>query len=182
MQLSQIRLGDKDITEGAPNAGDVSASFSRGFGTVLDSGTTFIYLPSLALAAFKATLQAALPEQHGLGSLLHPRQIAGPDPAFADVCYDLTGASMSTLQSVYPNMTLVFADASLTLPPENYLFAWGDAKPSAFCLGVFDHGDSGVLLGAIAVRDVLITYDRAGGRVGFRQTSCTRLMERLMRS
>ena len=61
--------------------------------------------------------------------------------------------------------------------PANYLFAWGDAKPDAFCLGVFDHGDSGVLLGAIAVRDVLVTYDRAQQRVGFLPTNCTHFME-----
>jgi hypothetical protein len=36
------------------------ADFSRGYGTVLDSGTTFTYLPSSAYKAFMASLMAAI--------------------------------------------------------------------------------------------------------------------------
>lgn len=40
---------------------DVSqADFARGYGTVLDSGTTFTYLPTSAYKAFMASLMAAI--------------------------------------------------------------------------------------------------------------------------
>jgi hypothetical protein len=136
---------------------------------VLDSGTTFIYLPTGAFTGFKAAVQAGI-------AATGARSLAGPDPSFVDVCYEVSGASTSSLGAFFPNMTLQMEGAQLTLPPANYLFAWGDAKPDAFCLGVFDHGDSGVLLGAIAVRDVLVTYDRAQQRVGFRTANCTHFM------
>lgn len=38
----------------------VQADFSRGYGTVLDSGTTFTYLPTSAYKAFLTALTAAI--------------------------------------------------------------------------------------------------------------------------
>jgi len=38
----------------------LQADFSRGYGTVLDSGTTFIYLPTAAYKAFFAAVKAAV--------------------------------------------------------------------------------------------------------------------------
>ena len=50
------------------------AIFAKGYGTVLDSGTTFSYLPTAAFAAFTAKLDAALE-----GKGLHKG--GGPDPS-----------------------------------------------------------------------------------------------------
>ena len=47
--------------------------YEEGYGTVLDSGTTFTYLPSDAFAAFKDAVSAFALE-HGL------RSVKGPDP------------------------------------------------------------------------------------------------------
>jgi hypothetical protein len=172
VRLSRIELGGRDVAAsaagGASGAAAVASSYASGFGTVLDSGTTFMYLPTVTFRAFLAALAAALPPSA-------PR-VTGPDAAFADVCYELPGASASTLAERFPNMALVFDGAVLTLPPDNYLFAWGEARPGAFCVGVFDNGASGALFGALAVRDVLVLYDRANARIGFAPTSCTALM------
>ena len=167
LSLRAVRLGGVDIAASAPSPAAVSDSYGHGMGTVLDSGTTFIFLPTLARNAFMALLDAGLPAGTS--------HVAGPG-ALPDVCFQVAGASTSSLGAFFPNVTLELEGAQLTLPPANYLFAWGDAKPDAFCLGVFDHGDSGVLLGAIAVRDVLVTYDRAQQRIGFRTANCTHFM------
>ena len=173
LAMTRILLGGTDIATapGVPDAAAVTRSYRDGMGTVLDSGTTFMYLPSVAFTAFHAALSAALA---GRNLTL----VAGPDPAFSDLCFDAPGASTDTpLGGLFPDLTLAFGDVALTLPPENYLFAWGDARPSSFCVGVFDNGpSSGVLLGAVVVRDVLVMYDRVQQRIGFLPTNCTRLM------
>lgn len=172
--LRSISLGGADIAAaaagGATGAAAVAASYSTGFGTVMDSGTTFIYLPTPAFTAFLAALAAALPAGAS--------RVSGPDPAFADVCYDAPDAVSSGLGSLFPNMTLSFDGLQLTLPPDNYLFAWGPGRGSAFCVGVFDNGQAGALLGALLVRDVLVVYDRAAGAIGLARTNCTEVMRR----
>jgi hypothetical protein len=172
VRLTRIELGGRDVASfaasSAGGAPSVASSYGSGYGTVLDSGTTFIYLPTVAFNAFLATVAATLPADA-------PR-VAGPDASFADVCYELPGASAESLSGPFPDMTLVFEGATLTLPPDNYLFAWGDARPGAFCIGVFDNGAAGALLGALVVRDVLVLYDRTNMRIGFAPTSCTALM------
>jgi hypothetical protein len=172
VSLTRIELGGQDVASfaasSAGGAAAVAASYGSGYGTVLDSGTTFIYLPTVAFNAFLATVAATLPADA-------PR-VAGPDAAFADVCYELPDASASSLSGRFPDMTLVFQGATLTLPPDNYLFAWGEGRPGAFCIGVFDNGASGALLGALVVRDVLVLYDRTNMRIGLARTSCTALM------
>ncbi|KVH92463.1 Aspartic peptidase [Cynara cardunculus var. scolymus] len=57
--------------------------FDGKHGTVLDSGTTYAYLPEAAFLAFK---QAIMKELHGV------RQIKGPDPSYNDICFSGTKA------------------------------------------------------------------------------------------
>ena len=52
----------------------VQALFQHGYGTVLDSGTTFTYLPSAAFQAFAAAV-----ERHALARGLY--KVPGPDPS-----------------------------------------------------------------------------------------------------
>lgn len=53
--------------------------YEEGYGTVLDSGTTFTYLPTDAFQSFKETVTAFALE-HGLKS------VKGPDPK-ASACF-----------------------------------------------------------------------------------------------
>ena len=55
--------------------------------------------------------------------------------------------------------------------PLNYLFMH-TGESGAYCLGVFDNGASGTLLGGISFRNILVQYDRRNRRVGFGQASC----------
>jgi hypothetical protein len=61
---------------------------------------------------------------------------------------------MEDLDSVFPTMELRFKDgAVLPMKPLQYLFVLG---PGAYCLGMFDNGNSGTLIGGITVRNVLV--------------------------
>lgn len=57
---------------------------------------------------------------------------------------------------------------TLSLPPANYLFMHGKVT-GAYCLGVFDNGSAGTLLGGLTFRNTLVLYDVGMERVGFRE-------------
>lgn len=71
----------------------LQSDFSRGYGTVLDSGTTFTYLPSSAYKAFLTALTAAI--QH------HPelKRASGKDPS---VSVYTVRCWVSTIQYCWP--------------------------------------------------------------------------------
>ncbi|KAG9138330.1 hypothetical protein Leryth_001517 [Lithospermum erythrorhizon] len=135
--------------------------FNGKHGTVLDSGTTYAYLPEAAFLAFK---DAVIEELQG------HKQIPG----------------LTELHKYYLlvlEVDMVFGNKQkLTLSPENYLFR--HAKESgAYCLGVFQNGkDPTTLLGGIVVRNTLVTYDREKDKIGFWKTNCSELWQRLQLS
>ena len=80
--LTAMALGGTDIAQHSDghSGADMRAAFASGFGAVFDSGTTFIYTPTLAFRSFAATLAAGL----GPGY----KSVTGPDPSFpGDICY-----------------------------------------------------------------------------------------------
>ena len=152
--------------------------FAEGYGTVLDSGTTFTYVPTAVFNNYVSVLDAAV-----LGAL---ERVPGPQPSLYpdDVCYAAVATAPPLtdhgLVDVFPNLTLRFAGderLELELPPKNYLFIH-ETVAGAFCLGVMDNGFAGTLLGGIITRDVLVEYDLTGeGRVGMVVTDCARVLE-----
>ncbi|KAL6856221.1 hypothetical protein ACP4OV_019023 [Aristida adscensionis] len=145
--------------------------FNSKHGTVLDSGTTYAYLPEQAFVAFK---DAVTSKVHSL------KKIRGPDPNYKDICFAGAGRNVSQLSDVFPNVDMVFLNGQkLSLSPENYLFRHSKVE-GAYCLGVFQNGkDPTTLLGGIIVRNTLVTYDRHNEKIGFWKTNCSELWERL---
>ncbi|XP_057973921.1 aspartic proteinase 36 [Malania oleifera] len=141
--------------------------FDGKHGTVLDSGTTYAYLPELAFAAFKNAIKKEI----------HPlKQINGPDPHYNDICFSGAGRDVSELSKSFPEVDMVFSNGQkLSLSPENYLFRHTKV-PGAYCLGIFPNGmDPTTLLGGIVVRNTLVSYDRENERIGFWKTNCSEL-------
>eukprot|EP00890_Picochlorum_soloecismus_P005382 jgi/Picsp_1/5845/NSC_03204-R1_pepsin-type aspartyl protease len=147
-----------------------SRVFSLGYSTVLDSGTTFTYIPTEAFKIFARSVN-----DHALKKGLFV--VPGPDPQFEDVCFggapehnDLQG-----LYKVFPKVSLQFdGGVTLELSPLNYLFVH-TFNSGKYCLGVFDNGKAGTLLGGITFRNILVNYDRRNRRIGFGQASCKEL-------
>ncbi|KAM1529576.1 hypothetical protein ACFX1Z_018767 [Malus domestica] len=148
--------------------------FDGKHGTVLDSGTTYAYLPEAAFLAFK---DAIMKELNSL------EQIRGPDPNYNDICFSTAGSDISYPSDTFPAVDMVFGNGQkLTLSPENYLFRHSKV-PGAYCLGIFQNGkDPTTLLGGIVVRNTLVTYDREHSKIGFWKTNCSELWERLNES
>lgn len=145
--------------------------FDGKHGTVLDSGTTYAYLPETAFVAFK---DAIMKELHSL------KLIDGPDPNFKDICFSGAGSDVSQLSKTFPTVDMLFTSGQkLSLSPENYLFRHSK-EHGAYCLGVFQNGnDPTTLLGGVIVRNTLVMYDREHLKVGFWKTNCSELWERL---
>lgn len=137
--------------------------FDRGYGTVLDSGTTFSYLPAAAFKAFSTAVGKAA-EAKGL------KPSPGSDPNYIDICWQGAPHDIHDLGSVFPSAVFTFGGGTvLHLTPMRYLFMMGTGS---YCLGVFDNGVSGTLIGGVSVRDVIVKYDRKNNRVGFTELSC----------
>ncbi|KAF7007745.1 hypothetical protein CFC21_022653 [Triticum aestivum] len=144
--------------------------FDGKHGTVLDSGTTYAYLPEQAFVAFKDAVT----------SKVHPlKKIRGPDPNYKDICFAGAGRNVSQLSEVFPKVDMVFGNGQkLSLSPENYLFRHSKVE-GAYCLGVFQNGKDPTTLLGIVVRNTLVTYDRHNEKIGFWKTNCSELWERL---
>ncbi|KAE8665764.1 RING/U-box superfamily protein with ARM repeat domain isoform 1 [Hibiscus syriacus] len=145
--------------------------FDGKYGTVLDSGTTYAYLPEAAFLAFKEAIFK------DLSSL---KQVQGPDPNYNDICFSSASSDVSELSKTFPTVDMVFGhQQNLSLSPENYLFQHSKIQ-GAYCLGIFQNEkDPTTLLGGIIVRNTLVTYDRKHSKIGFWKTNCSELWERL---
>ncbi|GMI67243.1 hypothetical protein like AT5G43100 [Hibiscus trionum] len=145
--------------------------FDGKYGTVLDSGTTYAYLPEAAFLAFK---EAIFKELNSL------KQVRGPDPNYNDICFSTASSDASELSKTFPTVDMVFGhQQKFSLSPENYLFQHSKIH-GAYCLGIFQNDkDPTTLLGGIIVRDTLVTYDREHSKIGFWKTNCSELWERL---
>ncbi|GBG60420.1 hypothetical protein CBR_g5596 [Chara braunii] len=149
---------------------DVPADiYTEGYGAVLDSGTTFAYLPSQAFHAFKKKVVATIDLE----------RVDGPDPNFQDICFAGASSDTSELGDFFPTVEFVFqGNVSISLAPENYLFMHKKRK-GAYCFGFFKNPDRGTLIGGIAVRNMLVTYDRANAKVGFASRKCSTLLDNI---
>lgn len=145
--------------------------FDRKHGSVLDSGTTYAYLPEAAFLAFKDAIGKELQSF---------KQISGPDPNYNDICFSGAGNDVSQLSKSFPAVDMVFGNGQkYSLSPENYMFRHSKVR-GAYCLGVFQNGkDPTTLLGGIIVRNTLVMYDREHEKIGFWKTNCAELWERL---
>jgi hypothetical protein len=98
-----------------------------------------------------------------------PTPTAPPTPLqYPDICWrGAPDAFGPDLLKVFPTASLAFAGgATLQLPPHRYLFLVAKGE---YCLGVFDNGQAGTLIGGIAVRNALVTVrgrSALGGCVG----------------
>ncbi|KAJ9540791.1 hypothetical protein OSB04_027297 [Centaurea solstitialis] len=169
--------------------------FDGKHGTVLDSGTTYAYLPEDAYIAFKRAL---------MKELRSVKHIKGPDPSYMDTCFSGASNDVSELGKTFPTIDLVFGNGqklslSLRTTCSGYgngislefdaiyfpfsfcfLFAQHSKVRGAYCLGIFANvKDPTTLLGGIVTRNIFVTYDREHEKIGFWRTNCSELWERL---
>jgi hypothetical protein len=127
----------------------VQAEWEKGYGTVLDSGTTFTYFTRDTFNSVSAVIK-----QHVVKTGL--KLTNGPDPLYTDICWAGGPLNPAELRRFFPVMSFVLEDEfELHLEPINYLFIHTHL-PGGYCLGLFDNGNSGTLLGGISFRNILV--------------------------
>uniref|UniRef100_A0A7S0RJ26 Peptidase A1 domain-containing protein n=1 Tax=Chlamydomonas leiostraca TaxID=1034604 RepID=A0A7S0RJ26_9CHLO len=148
----------EQMTVGGSKVNVAASVYAQGYGAVLDSGTTFTYLPTAAFNSFSDLVDKAA-KSKGL------QRRPGADPQYNDICWKGAPDDVKRLHTVFPEVEMAFGGgAVLKLRPLQYLFVLGGGS---YCLGMFDNGGSGSLIGGITVRDVILQYDRRNQRAGF---------------
>ena len=165
-------------------------TYQQGYGAVVDSGTTFLYLPEQAYLNFNQLLKAELAKHKD-----KIMRVPSPDPRYPDdLCYSSTSSFLNRLfhqsererqqretrtyqekdelLTLFPNITMEMAGAEggtikLSFPPSNYLFGIAHRGSHGFCVGVYNNHDSGVLLGSVLMRNALVSFDLGKRRIGF---------------
>ncbi|GJP46905.1 hypothetical protein CLOM_g6154 [Closterium sp. NIES-68] len=150
---------------------DAPLLFASGYGVVVDSGTTFSYLPSPLFEAFKRSVVSRV--ARGV------RMLTDTEPQYQGMCFrstSWTALQASTLSSFFPSVEVVFGEGAVyRLDPENFLFQHRK-RTGVFCIGVFPNPDQGTILGGLMFRNTMLTFDLVNDRLGFWKAPCDQLM------
>ncbi|CAI5464916.1 unnamed protein product [Closterium sp. Yama58-4] len=154
---------------------DAPLLFSSGYGVVVDSGTSFSYLPAPLFEAFKHSVMARV--ARGV------KMLTDTEPQYQSMCFrstSWTALQASTLGAFFPSVEVVFGEGAVyRLDPENFLFQHRK-RSGVFCIGVFPNPDQGTILGGLMFRNTMLTFDRVNDRLGFWKTPCDQLMTHIV--
>eukprot|EP00798_Chlamydomonas_sp_ICE-L_P005797 gene5797-6078_t len=139
--------------------------YNGGYGTVMDSGTTFTYIPKRAFDLLLRKVKE-FAKARGVDEI-HSAEIGD------DHCWYVESNDWSKLDQYFPSVEIVFSGgASLIMPPMRYFFS---LEKQIFCLGLMANDRSGTLVGGVSARNYLVQYDRKNKRVGFLEVDCNDL-------
>ena len=134
--------------------------------TIVDTGTTFMYLPPAVYARVRDHWIAHCP-----WGTCSTRTVHGDYPD--DYCYAATAAEIDA----FSPYALVFAAAAssrvtVTLNPSQYAY---ELHGGVWCLGIFDGEGQGAVIGGASMRDYEVIFDREHSRIGFVPSDCGRM-------
>ena len=137
-------------------------SSSQYRGTIVDSGTTFTYLPPSAYAKAKERWRS--PPGGCPWGECSKRAAKGEYPD--DYCYTMTEEEMAK----FAENAFVFAGGvKLRLPPSQYGY---ELRDGVRCMGIFNNEHSGAVIGGATIRDHEVIFDREQHRVAFVPSDC----------
>mmetsp|Transcript_8348 Transcript_8348/g.16533 ORF Transcript_8348/g.16533 Transcript_8348/m.16533 type:complete len:455 (+) Transcript_8348:3435-4799(+) len=160
----------KEVYVGSTRVPTVESDFghSYGTGTIVDSGTTFVYLSTPVYEKmWRALEEYCLEDSHCRGDRravsYEPKQCFWLDPQEFN--------STSPFFDTFPVISLDLGGELMNWQPEHYLFDWPEF-PGYFCLGIYDNGRSGSVLGGLSMRGHDFIFDRNKDRIGFAPSLC----------
>ncbi|MCO5595092.1 hypothetical protein L7F22_049130 [Adiantum nelumboides] len=135
-------------------AGTFSIESNGGGGMILDSGTTYTYVPNAAFVALQQAFDATvkLPRYTG-----HP---------YLPLCYT-TGGQAST---AIPPLSLHMQGLDLALPLENYFIPVDNQ--GNYCLAMIPTSGGLQIVGNMLHQNYKVLYDLDNSRIGFAHQSC----------
>jgi len=166
VEVKRIFVRDTELFDQDDGQTLLIPKFHAGFGTVIDSGTTYTYFHEDVFIPFISAIEEKVVNDFGTDEMM---KIGGGDPINYpnDVCWrSLNENKLLTVNNInymFPNFTLTFfgvndEEVPISFPAENYLFIHPTVD-NAFCVGVFDNGRAGTIIGGIFARNVLFEFD-----------------------
>lgn len=145
-----------DITIDGTSIGTPSSSYRT---TIVDTGTTFMYLPTSAYSTVRDHWRTHCPWGN-----CADRAASGEYPD--DYCYTMSATEM---RSFSPH-ELVFANGvRLPFGPSQYAY---ELRSGVWCLGIFDNEHNGAVIGGACMRDYEVVFDNANHRLAFAPSDC----------
>lgn len=174
--LSYTRiLGDDDLAVRTMSwkLGDTTIAGSSNVVTVLDSGTTLVYLPSVMFQDFMNQLTAQVTANHS-----EVEVVVNEDTQKRCFISETTVLTASVVREWFPKLTITYdPDIKLTLPAENYLYSH-PVIPHTYCVGIDESEDETILLGQQTLRNTFVEYDLENDRVGLVVAQCENLRKK----
>lgn len=129
--------------------------------TIVDSGTTLLYLPIEAYKSLANAFTASCPNSHLKG-------VCSGGNVFVGDCVSLSSSDIAN----YPDIVFVFGSGiKVSLPPQYYLVK-GYCSGGAYALGIGPElGADGTILGDTFMSAFECVFDRQNTRMGFAPVS-----------
>ena len=127
--------------------------------TIVDTGTTFVYLPPGAYRAVRDHWRTSCP----FGACAS-RVAQGEYPD--DYCYTMSREEMLAFA---PHELKFAGGQAVAFGPAQYAY---ELRAGVWCLGVFDNEHNGAVIGGAAMRDYEVIFDRAQNRIAFAPNNC----------
>jgi len=140
-------------------------SMYGGAGSIVDSGTTFVYLREEVHDGVWTAF-----ESH-CGGKDNCRGERVSVPGESHFCYHNNNSNLTDFYASFPTIHLEIDNITLAWEPERYLFTWPD-HPSDYCFGVYSNGNGGSVLGGLFMRGMDIVFDRVTDTIGFAKADC----------
>ena len=137
----------------------VGASSGVYSGTIVDSGTTFTYLPPAAYNKARDRWRSVCP-----WGTCSSRVVKGQYPD--DYCYRMSVAELNQFQDYAFKFS---GGAQLVLKPTQYVYEW---KTGVWCMGIYNNDRNGAVIGAATMRHHEVIFDRVKRRVAFVPSDC----------
>ena len=149
--LASLTLGDAPLPLPAGRA-------------LVDSGTTFLYLPARSFAPLLAAMQARHRSHAGCA---HLHGLTSPRDEFCVRLPSPRAPPAPLLDGCFAELRIGLAGGPLLVSPSRYFYP--SEAAGEHCLGIFSNYEPTMVLGAIALVDTMVTFDRERRRVGFRR-------------
>lgn len=156
VNLNDIHVGAKSI--GVPPIIYNNPAYD---GTVIDSGTNVLLLPSVAFTALKTTFRSMCTTQNLYGTCGRNASHTIFDNG---LCFPMTEAQ----RAQYPPLTLTFdPNTRVTMSYKEYIIEFTPGS-GQWCLGVINTGPNGfTIIGDTTMAPYTMLYDREKNRLGF---------------
>ena len=140
------------------------AGSSRLNSCIVDSGTTFTYIPSSTHRDFETKLKSHCSQAGNCPGAVRT------SVSYEGVCYELNGVDPKTVLDTLPVFSLHLNGYKLDMPGSQYMFLAKGSK--TYCAGFYNNGPSSTVIGGNAMQRHDVVFDGDSNRIGFAKANC----------